>query len=199
MAGMSDVGAAIDALERGELVVIPTDTVYGVAGSLEVHSIDALFSLKRRPYDKPLPVLGADVEVLAEIALFDDRARILAERYWPGPLTLVVPRAEGFGLPLGRGGEASVAVRVPAHPLGLAVLRGSGPLAVTSANVSGEPDAHSIEDARAALGDSIAVYVDGGPCEGDPSTVLSLMHDVPRVLRPGSISDEELSRALDQR
>jgi L-threonylcarbamoyladenylate synthase len=199
MAGVSDVGAAIDALERGELVVIPTDTVYGVAGSLEVHSVDALFSLKQRPYDKPLPVLGADVEALAEIAVFDDRARILAERYWPGPLTLVLPRAEGFGLPLGRGGEASVAVRVPAHPLGLGVLRGSGPLAVTSANVSGEPDAHSIEDARASLGDSIAVYVDGGPCEGDPSMVLSLLHDVPQVLRPGPISDEELARALDQR
>jgi L-threonylcarbamoyladenylate synthase len=196
---VSEISAAIDALDRGELVVIPTDTVYGVAGRLDVHAVDALFSLKQRSYDKPLPILGADLEALAEIARFDGRARALAERFWPGPLSLVVSRAEGFGLPLGRGGEASVAVRVPAHPVALDILRRSGPLAVTSANLSGEAEAHSIHDARAALGESVGVYVEGGRCAGDPSTVVSLMHDEPQVLRPGAIRDEEVFRGLDQR
>lgn len=179
--------------------MIPTDTVYGVAGRLEVHAVDALFALKRRPYDKPLPILGPDLPSLAEIARFDDTASALAQRYWPGPLTLVVPRAEGFGLPLGRGGEASVAVRIPAHPVALEVLRGSGAVAVTSANLSGEAESHSVDDARAVLGDAIEVYVDGGRCEGSPSTVLSLMHEAPQVLRRGAIPDEELLRAADQR
>lgn len=196
---MSDLRGAVEALGRGELVVIPTDTVYGIAGRLEVHAIDALFALKRRPYDKPLPILGADIPSLLEVARFDDSASALAERYWPGPLTLVVPRAEGFGLPLGRGGEASVAVRIPAHPIALDVLRGSGPVAVTSANLSGETDARSVDDARSMLGDAIGIYVDGGRCDGSPSTVLSLMHDTPQVLRPGAIAEEDLLRAADQR
>lgn len=196
---MSDLRGAVEALGRGELVVIPTDTVYGIAGRLEVHAIDALFALKRRPYDKPLPILGADLPSLLEVARFDDSASALAERYWPGPLTLVVPRAEGFGLPLGRGGEASVAVRIPAHPIALDVLRGSGPVAVTSANLSGETDARSVDDARSMLGDAIGIYVDGGRCDGSPSTVLSLMHDTPQVLRPGAIAEEDLLRAPDQR
>lgn len=196
---MSDLSGAVEALGRGELVVIPTDTVYGIAGRLEVHAIDALFALKRRPYDKPLPILGADLPSLLEVARFDDSASALAERYWPGPLTLVVPRAEGFGLPLGRGGEASVAVRIPAHPIALDVLRGSGPVAVTSANLSGEADARSVADARSMLGDAIGIYVDGGRCDGSPSTVLSLMHDTPQVLRPGAIAEEDLLRAPDQR
>lgn len=188
---MNPVDEAAAALERGDLVVMPTDTVYGVAGRLDVHTIDALFALKERPYDKPLPVLGADVDSLAEVALFDERAMSLADRHWPGPLTLVLPRAEGFGLPLGRGGEGTVAVRVPAHPSSLELLRMSGPVAVTSANRSGETEAHTIEEARAALGDSVAFFLDGGRCDGTPSTVVSLVGR-PRVLRAGGIGEAEL-------
>ena len=188
---MSSVEEAVAALGRGQLVVMPTDTVYGVAGRLEVHAIDALFALKQRSYDKPLPVLGADVDALSEIAQLDGRALALAEKYWPGPLTLVVRRAEGFGLPLGRGGEATVAVRVPAHPLALDLLTASGPVAVTSANRSGEAEAHSVEAAREVLGPIVSVYLDGGSCDGLPSTVLSLV-GTPSVLRSGSIPDAEL-------
>jgi tRNA threonylcarbamoyl adenosine modification protein (Sua5/YciO/YrdC/YwlC family) len=196
---MKDVDAAVEALDRGELVVLPTDTVYGVAGRLETSAVDALFALKHRSYDKPLPVLGADVDSLSEIARFDDRAVRLAERFWPGPLTLVVPRAEGFGLPLGRGGEASVAVRVPAHPSALELLARTGALAVTSANRSGEADAHTVEAARSALGEAVAVYLDGGPCTGAPSTVLSMMHEPPEVLRVGGIPARDLDQVIDQR
>jgi len=196
---MRDVDAAIRAVGSGHLVVIPTDTVYGVGGGLAVASIDALFALKERPYDKPLPVLGADADALSDVAHLDADVSALTERYWPGPLTLVVPRAEGFGLPLGRGGEASVAVRVPAHPVALEILRGTGPLAVTSANLSGGPEAHSVAEARETLGGSVAVYVDGGRCAGRPSTVLSLVGHDPEVLRVGAIPASEVRRALDQR
>ena len=188
---MSTVEEAVAAIEHGELVVIPTDTVYGVAGRLDVHTIDALFALKDRPYDKPLPVLGSDADSLSEIAVLDTKARELAERYWPGALTLVLPRAEGFGLPLGRGGEGTVAVRVPAHPLALRFLARSGPVAVTSANRSGEIEAHTADEARAVLGESVSIYLDGGRCDGKPSTVLSLV-GTPRVLRSGSIGESEL-------
>ena len=194
---MSSVDEAVAALGRGELVVLPTDTVYGVAGRLEVHTIDALFALKERPYDKPLPVLGGDVGSLSELAVFDDRATSLAQRHWPGPLTLVLPRAEGFGLPLGRGGEGSVAVRVPAHPLSLELLGQTGPVAVTSANRSGESEARTVAEARTALGDGVSIYLDGGPCEGEPSTVVSLVHTTADIIRGGATVDDIVAQ-LDQ-
>jgi tRNA threonylcarbamoyl adenosine modification protein (Sua5/YciO/YrdC/YwlC family) len=193
------VAEAVAALARGELAVIPTDTVYGVAGRLDVHAIDALFALKQRPYDKPLPVLAADADALSEIAVLDRTARALARRWWPGPLTLVVPRAEGFGVPLGRGGEGSVAVRVPAHSVALSILTQSGPVAVTSANRSGESEAHTLAQARAVLGDDVKAYVDGGTCDSAPSTVLSLVRDEPRVLRAGAVSEADLAHVLGQR
>ena len=187
---MSDLAAAVDAIRSGKLVVIPTDTVYGVAASpFDEAAVAAIFTAKDRPADKALPILGADVGSLRRVAEFDERAERLTTRFWPGPLTLVLPRARGFDVSLGGSDATSVAVRVPASEVARALLRQTGPLAVTSANRSGESDPATADEARAALGDSVAVYLDAGPAAGSPSTVVSLMAEAV-VLREGALPSE---------
>jgi L-threonylcarbamoyladenylate synthase len=190
---VSELDAALSALEAGRPVVMPTDTVYGLAASLRVHgAVAELFRLKGRPRDKPIPVLGYDGAALAAIASFGERARAAA-RLWPGPLTLVLPRAQGFDVDLGGGGD-TVGVRVPSHPLARALLRVAGPLAVTSANLTGEPPLTTAAAANALFGDEV-VIVDGGECDGEASTVLDLT-GAPRVLRPGPLGEEELQELM---
>lgn len=179
MAGLADVVAAV---RHGAVVVVPTDTVYGVAAAPGAAA--AIFDLKRRPRDKALPVLGADVAQLGDVADLDGRALGLAEEHWPGALTLVVPRKESFTADLGGADDGTVAIRVPAHPAALDLLQRTGPLAVTSANVSGEPPATTFEDA-CALAPGL-MGLDGGTCDGVPSTVLSLVGE-PKLLRAGGL------------
>jgi len=184
---VTEVEAAAAALMRGEVVVIPTDTVYGIAASpSDTRAVDAIFAVKGRERAKALPVLGASREDLAAVASFDARAGHLAARFWPGPLTLVLPRAPSFTADLGGTDDATVAVRVPRHPLTLDILRRCGPLAVTSANRSGEPAPSTAEEARAALRGHDIVIVDGGAGGSEPSTIVSLV-DGFEVLREGAL------------
>jgi len=182
----------VTALQDGGVAVVPTDTVYGLAclpGLPE--AVGDIFKLKGRPDDKPLPVLGDGIGALETVAVFDEPARELARRFWPGPLTLVLPRAASFVHDLGGDDRATVAVRVPQNQVALELLSEAGPLATTSANRSGEPPATSVEEARAIFGDHVAAYVDGGGCRGLPSTVLSLV-GLPRVLREGALASAEV-------
>lgn len=199
---MSDpVGDAVAALRRGGLVVLPTDTVHGIAARPDDPEATArLFVAKARPRDLELPVLVADLATAERIAEVDDRARTLAARHWPGPLTLVLPRrAASAGWDLG-GDPTTVGIRVPRHPLALAVLAVAGPLAVTSANRSGEPTPADCEAIAAVFGDAVDVYLcDAGPLEGLPSTVLDLAHGAPRVLREGGIAGGDLLALLGSR
>jgi L-threonylcarbamoyladenylate synthase len=189
------LGRALGALAAGEAVVIPTDTVYGVAARLDRPSaLAAIFRAKGRPRDKALPVLADGVEALDGIAVLGETARLLAARFWPGPLTIVVPRAAGFTVDLG-GVDDTLAVRVPACPTALALLESSGALAVTSANRSGEPPAATVAEARRALGSSVKVFVDAGRRAGDASTIVSLVGR-PRILRPGPLSPEAVLAAV---
>lgn len=196
---MSDaVGEAVAALRSGGLVVLPTDTVHGIAARPDDASATArLFEAKARPRELELPVLVPDVASAERIAVFDGRARALASRYWPGPLTLVLPRDPASrGWDLG-GDPETIGVRVPRHPLALAVLAISGPLAVTSANRSGEPTPADCGSIVEVFGDSVEVYLcDEGPLTGEASTVLDLAHGEPRVLREGALSGEELRAAV---
>lgn len=192
--GRVTVEEAAAALLAGSVAVVPTDTVYGVGARPEFAA--AIFALKNRSRDKALPVLGLDAEQLAGVAELDDRARALAERHWPGPLTLVVRRRPGFIADLGGTNPATVAVRVPAHPVALDLLRLTGPLAVTSANVSGEPPAHAFQEACDLAPD--LVCVDGGTCDGVPSTVLNLVGE-PAILRQGAVDGRELLDWLSRR
>lgn len=179
------------ALEAGKVVAIPTDTVYGLACSPQVRgAVDSVFELKGRAEDKPLPVLGATLDDLGDVAVFDHRALTLARRFWPGALTLVLPRNGSFTADLGGGEKRTVAVRVPKHPLARELLATTGPLAVTSANPSGEPPAATAGEVRAYF-PGLEV-LDGGPSAGAPSTVLALV-DRPQVLRRGEIAEAELA------
>ena len=187
---MTDV---VDALRAGAVVVIPTDTVYGLACLPRIPAaVQRIFELKGRPGDMPLPVLGDGVGALEDVAVFSDRAAELARTFWPGPLTLVLPRARGFTYDLG-GDDSTVGVRVPQNAVTLEVLGETGPLATTSANRTGEPPTTGVVEARAIFGDDVAAYVDGGPCRGLPSTVLSLVGPE-RVLREGALSVTELGK-----
>jgi tRNA threonylcarbamoyl adenosine modification protein (Sua5/YciO/YrdC/YwlC family) len=190
------IEAALAELRAGRPIVIPTDTVYGVAALPSVAAaIEAVFWAKDRPKEKALPILAAEVAALEEVVVLDDRARAVADRFWPGPLTLVLERAPQFHYDLGGGTSPMIAVRIPEHPLTLELLRASGPLAVTSANRSGDEPALTVEEAREALGDVIDVYVDGGPCEGSPSTIVSLAAGF-EVLRRGGLDPDEVLAAI---
>jgi L-threonylcarbamoyladenylate synthase len=160
--------AAAAALSGG-LVVIPTDTVYGVGTRPDDPAATrALFVVKGRPRDLGIPVLVASSAEAEEAAVLDDRARLLAARFWPGPLSLVLPRTDrSRGWDLG-GDATTIAVRIPRHPLALAVLSRTGPLAVTSANRSGEPTPATLDGVRASLGDAGAGYLGGGRPRGRP-------------------------------
>jgi L-threonylcarbamoyladenylate synthase len=192
------IAEAVAAARRGDLIVLPTDTVYGIGTRPDDGAAtERLFAAKRRPADLSLPVLVADAGQAARVGTFDERADRLAAGCWPGPVTLVLARAEpARGWELGRDLE-TVGVRVPAHALALAVLAGTGPLAMTSANRSGEPPARTCDELVAAFGDLVSVYLCGGEAlEGTASTVVDLAHGEPRILRTGAVGPDIIERLL---
>jgi tRNA threonylcarbamoyl adenosine modification protein (Sua5/YciO/YrdC/YwlC family) len=192
------VTEAAEAALAGLLVVFPTDTVYGVATRPDDPEATArLFEAKGRSHDLALPVLASSAEAARSVAEFDERAVRLADAFWPGGLTIVVPRSErSVDWVLG-GDGASVGVRVPAHPLARAVLAAAGPLAVTSANRSGEPPATTCDGLRATFGDLVAVYLcEDLPLDGTSSTVVDLAHGAARLLRRGELGVDDIARSL---
>jgi L-threonylcarbamoyladenylate synthase len=192
---VSNIDDAILALRTGRLIVMPTDTVYGVAALPRAHgAVASIFEAKGRLEGKPIPVLGASIRDLQAVVRFNERAVRLAGRFWPGPLTLVLPRAPFFPHDIGGDDSSTVGVRVPDHDLALELLGRSGPLAVSSANRSGSPPATTVGEARTQLGGSIAVYLDGGDCSGDVSTVVSMTGE-PEVLREGAVRADQILRS----
>ncbi len=189
---------AVAAALRGALIVMPTDTVYGIATRPDdPEATAAVFAAKERPPGLTLPVLVASVHEARHVAELDDRAETLAVACWPGPLTIVAPRtARSANWVLG-GDDTTVGVRIPSHPLALAVLARTGPLAATSANRSGDPPARTCDELVAAFGDRVAVYLcEDDPLEGAASTVVDLAHAPARILREGGVDAETLARLL---
>jgi L-threonylcarbamoyladenylate synthase len=199
MVPMSAPGAldeAAAALAAGEVVGIPTDTVYGLAVDPSRRgAVDALFALKGRPGSVEIPVLVADVVQADAIAVLEGPARRLVQRCWPGALTVVVARRAGVDWPLG-GDGTSIGVRCPAHPLVRSLCAAVGPLAVTSANLHGEPPLHDAGSVHGAFGDVLGAVVDGGTCAGRPSTVVDLRVEPARCLRQGALAWGEIVAAL---
>ena len=190
--------AAVDSIRRGELVVLPTDTVYGIgADAFQPDAIDALLATKGRGRDMPVPVLVGSWTGLDGLTLLvQPSVRELVEAFWPGALTLVVEHAPSLAWDLGDT-RGTVAVRMPLHPVALELLARTGPLGVSSANRTGEPPPVTAEEARDQLGYPVAVYLDGGPSgEPVPSTIVDVTEDVPRVLRLGAVSLAELREVV---
>jgi L-threonylcarbamoyladenylate synthase len=183
------VGFVARALREGEAVVVPTETVYGLAALPSVPgATDRLFALKGRGAHVPVAVLCADTD--QGLALADapgPAVRELAARHWPGPLTLVLRRRPDLGWELGEP-RTTIGVRCPDHPLVQAVAREVGPIATTSANRHGEPTPPDGAAVAGVFGEGVAVVVDGGRCTGTPSTVLDVTGDDWKVLRQGAIS-----------
>jgi L-threonylcarbamoyladenylate synthase len=190
---------AVEALRAGRVVAIPTDTVYGLAAAMDAPgAIERLFEVKDRPGDRAIAVLLADLDQAEAIGELSPAARALGAAFWPGALTLVVAQRPERTLPPAlTGGRTTVGVRVPDHPAPRAIAAALGPLPITSANVSGEPELSDADAIEARLGDRIDLILDGGPARGArPSTVVDVTGDRLRVLREGPISAADVEFAL---
>lgn len=196
------VAQAVDILRQGGVVAYPTDTLYGLgANAFNEAAVERVFEIKGRPHGMPLPLLLADADALVQVASeAPPLARVLAERFWPGALTLVIPRSPRVPeLVSGRGWK--VGVRVPDHPVPRELARRLGaPITGTSANKSGGPDPRTAEDVRKQLGETVDLVIeDGGLPAGQPSTVLDLTGPSPRIVRAGAITKEALEAACGLR
>jgi tRNA threonylcarbamoyl adenosine modification protein (Sua5/YciO/YrdC/YwlC family) len=185
------VATAVAALRAGDIVGIPTDTVYGLAADpWHTGAADRLFLAKGRPRDVELPVLVADVDQALDLVVsVPEEARRLMEAHWPGALTLVLPRRPDLDADLGDD-DATIGIRCPDHPVPRALCRSMGPLATTSANLHGQPPATTAAGVAALPG--VALVLDGGTCEGQASTVLDCTGPQPRLLRAGRIAWDRL-------
>ena len=192
------LSSAAGALRAGRLVVTPTDTLYGLAAdAFDPDAVNQLLSAKRRGPDMPVPVLVGSWETIDGLVVSTPAAaRDLIRAFWPGGLSLVVHQAPSLGWKLGHT-RGTVMLRMPLHPVAIELLREVGPLAVSSANVSGQPPATTVDQAREQLGDSVAVYLDGGPCSiGEPSTIVDLSGPGPRILREGAVTAERVGEVI---
>ncbi|MGN6634409.1 MAG: L-threonylcarbamoyladenylate synthase [Oryzihumus sp.] len=191
---------AASAVRRGALVVLPTDTVYGVgADAFSPDAVAAVLAAKGRGREMPPPVLVPNPRTLDGLATsVPAYARELVKAFWPGPLTVVLLAQSSLMWDLGDT-NGTVALRMPEDDVALALLDAVGPMAVTSANITGQPAATSVTAAAAQLGAAVSVYLDGGPTSGNvPSTIVDCTGDVPVVLREGGVSADQLREVLGE-
>jgi L-threonylcarbamoyladenylate synthase len=190
------ISAAVTTVQAGGLVVLPTDTVYGLgADAFSPEAVAALLAAKGRGRSMPPPVLVGSVRAAAALTeTLGAFGQDLIDEFWPGPLTLVLRASSTLKWDLGDT-NGTVAVRMPLHPVALELLRRTGPMAVSSANKTGEPAPTTAAEAEGQLGESVEVYLDGGPCADIvPSTIVDLTSGMPRVLRAGAVSFDRLRK-----
>ena len=194
------ISAAAKALAAGRLVAFPTETVYGLgASAIDDRAVAAIFAAKKRPSFNPLIIHLADTSAASRLVRMDERAQLLAERHWPGPLTLVLPRAAGSPVSLlASVGLDTLAIRVPRHPVAAQLLRAfDGPVAAPSANPSGRLSPTMASHVQEWLGDRVAIILDGGPTPiGVESTIVDLSGATSRLLRPGGLPVEEIESVI---
>jgi L-threonylcarbamoyladenylate synthase len=197
-AASSDViTRALEILRGGGLVAFPTDTVYGVGAlAFDGKAVESIYTAKDRFHEKAIPVLIGDIDDLDKIAMdVPSLVQMLASRFWPGPLTILVPKKPG--LPESVSATSTIGVRVPDHEVARALLRAAGPMAVTSANLSGQASPTTAEEVLAQLGGRIKLIIDGGKTPGGaPSTLVDCTGDEIKILREGPITKKELQSAL---
>jgi tRNA threonylcarbamoyl adenosine modification protein (Sua5/YciO/YrdC/YwlC family) len=198
---LTSLDGAAAVVDAGRLVVVPTETVYGIAGRPDAHVVDRIFEVKQRPAEKSIQLLVPGAEWLDRVAQPSPDARLLGAAFWPGPLTLVVwardDAPSAVVSPIGSGG--TIGVRVPAHPIALELLARCGPLAASSANRSGEETPPTVDGVRELFGGAVDAYLDGGPAPGTGSTVVDVTTDRVNVLREGPVTTEMLRSVLGSR
>jgi L-threonylcarbamoyladenylate synthase len=191
------IDLAVKALAGGDIIGLPTDTVYGLAADpFHTGASDRLFRLKGRPRNVELPVLvGSEDQALGLCTAVPATARLLMRRYWPGPLTLVLPRRPDLDADLGEE-DATIGIRCPAHPVPLAICEQIGPIATTSANRHKDPALTTAREVSEALGPELVLVLDAGVCNGEPSTVVDCTGELAKVLREGPLSSREIAAIL---
>ena len=188
------IASAARAVQSGQLVVLPTDTVYGIgADAFDSTAVTDLLAAKGRGRDMPVPVLVGSWDTIEGLVTYvTATTKALIEAFWPGALTLVVEHAPSLSWDLGDA-RGTVAIRMPLHPVAIELLTRTGPMAVSSANRTGQPPAQTVQEARDQLGELVSVYLDGGPAgAGVASTIIDVTAEVPRVLRYGALSLSDL-------
>jgi len=196
-ANNESIQEALKILQKGGLVAFPTDTVYGLSAlAFDGKAVELIYAAKDRPIEKAIPVLIADQEDMEKVGMnIPKTAYILASRFWPGPLTCIIPKKPT--LPQSVSATSTVGVRVPDHDLARALLRVAGPMAVTSANISGQQSPSTAEEVFSQLSGRIDLIIDGGKTPGGiPSTVVDCMGEEIKILREGPISLEEIRLKL---
>lgn len=193
------VAAAVDAVRGGRLVVLPTDTLYGIGcDAFNNDAVASLLAAKHRGPDMPVPVLvGSWDTIQGLVREYSPQAKALVEAFWPGGLSIVVPQAASLPWNLGDT-RGTVMLRMPLHPVAIELLRETGPMAVSSANISGQQPPTTVAGAEQQLGSAVSVYLDGGTTPvGEPSSIVDLSGRTPRILREGAISAERIAGAMD--
>jgi L-threonylcarbamoyladenylate synthase len=191
---------ALEILKSSGLVSFPTDTVYGVGAlAFDRLAVESIYIAKGRPAEKSIPVLIGDTDDMMKVSAdVPEIALKLAARFWPGPLTLVVPKHPKLSNAVSF--SATVGIRIPDHPFARALLRLAGPMAVTSANLSGQPNPYSAQDVLSQLGGKIALIIDGGKTPGGvPSTVVDCVGEKVQILRAGPIPESEILAMINKK
>ncbi|GAB3076395.1 L-threonylcarbamoyladenylate synthase [Corynebacterium aquatimens] len=197
-ARVEGIQAAAESVRAGQCVVLPTDTVYGIgADAFNPDAVAKLLATKRRGPDMPVPVLvGSWTTIQGLVREFTDTAKTLVEAFWPGGLSIVVPEAPSLPWNLGDT-RGTVLLRMPLQPVAIELLQETGPMAVSSANISGEAPPVSALGARNQFGEAVPVYLDGGTSEvGTPSTIIDISGPAPVVLREGAVPTERIGEVL---
>lgn len=192
------IAAAVEAARAGRTVVLPTDTVYGIgADAFNNDAVASLLATKRRGPDMPVPVLVGSWDTIQGLVLeFTDTAKTLVEAFWPGGLSIVVPEAPSLPWNLGDT-RGTVMLRMPLQPIAIQLLREVGPMAVSSANISGKKPPTTAVGAKQMFGSAVSVYLDGGEATiGEPSTIVDISGRTPVILREGAISAERIGEVL---
>ena len=194
------VEMGISILRQGGLVVFPTDTVYGLGAGINMpQAVERVYRVKERPSNMALPLLLADISQISEVAeSVLPIAWLLAKEFLPGALTMVLPKSRLVPDTITAGGK-TVAIRIPAHPVPVALVRGLGtPIVGTSANLSGKPSALTADEAYSQFGDKVDLVIDGGKCPGGrESTIIDVTGEVPKILREGAIPEKKLRQVCE--
>jgi len=187
---------AIFSLKKGDLIVYPTDTLYGIGADIyNKGAVKKVFEIKKRPFDKPLSVAVSGIEKLEEVAFLDKKSRLIAERFFPGPICLILKKKD-IVPDIVTSGSKKVAIRIPDSKIALELINRSGPITCTSANIHGESTPNVVSRLRMQFKNLIAVYINEGELSSAPSTIVDVTSDKIKIIREGKISNKEILDAM---